>query len=618
MRKKNLKILLVCIVNRNYGDTIIADCTEYLIRKALGRAVDENTILRYKIDCGDLWQIQYSDAVVFAGGGLLKVKQEKFYCHVCDIISEAERLGIPVFMNSVGVEGFDDEDERCTMLKTCVNYNCVKAITIRDDFALMKDKYKERSDLRIKSVFDPAVWVKDVYKCSIKNDGVVGINVARGNLFPDYGNEQLDEAFMLDFWTDLVKLLEEHSMRWIVFTNGAKGDNAFADKLLEKIGHGEKLPAPTNAEKLVENISQFSSVIALRMHACITSCSLGIPCVGLVWNNKLRMWSKKIDAEQLYISPENINAEIVFNTLMNPIIKKKVNINFFKKYGVYYELKRFIRKYVVNRNIGYDGLSGKIFEVGLGGIQHRYKAPNSISELECRLKEGCQFFEVDVRVDTEGKAACINGWSDKNLRLLGLEPKIGERRERPVEELSKCLIDVTFKIGGFEEIADLIAKYKGVKLILDVGLPPADLKEALFEDISSTLKKYGLDSDRIFIRLQREEDIKLWLKQKCASKMIYFYPDSRKKEDDKIKQDKALAVCKKYDISLISISENSFDDDTALIMKDNKLLPIVFSYEKLGDAASAVERGAYLVGSFYYSECYAKKLTAYSKESPNS
>ncbi|WP_296567278.1 hypothetical protein [Ruminococcus sp.] len=86
MKKKGLKILLVCIVNRNYGDTIIADCTDYLIRRALGRD-SGSSILRYKIDCGDLWQIQFADAVVFAGGGLVKFRQEKFYPHVCDIIS---------------------------------------------------------------------------------------------------------------------------------------------------------------------------------------------------------------------------------------------------------------------------------------------------------------------------------------------------------------------------------------------------------------------------------------------------------------------------------------------------------------------------------------------------
>ena len=213
---KNLKIMLVCIVNSNYGDSIIADCTEYLINKALGKKAEDSMILRYKIDCGDLWQIRFADAVVFAGGGLLKFKQEQFDVHVCSIIEEAQKQGVPVYLNSVGVEGFDDRDERCRRLKACVNCDCVKGITVRDDLDLMNKKYKHRRDLRIKGVFDPAVWAKDVYNKSIGEDTVVGINAARGELFPDYGNDKLDEEFMLSFWSDTIKLLEDsgYNLLW--------------------------------------------------------------------------------------------------------------------------------------------------------------------------------------------------------------------------------------------------------------------------------------------------------------------------------------------------------------------------------------------------------------------
>ena len=609
MTKKNLKILLVCIVNRNYGDSIIADCTEYLIRKALGRHADENSVLRYKIDSGDLWQIQFADAVVFAGGGLLKFRQEKFYSHVCDIIEEAQRFGIPVFMNSVGVEGFDEDDERCVMLKAHVNYDCVKAITIRDDTELFLQKYKENPKLRVKSVFDPAVWVKDVYNSDHASDGLVGINVARGNLFPDYGNDRFDESFMLDFWTKIVALLEKNGYRWKIFTNGGKGDEIFASKLMEKLGHGEKLPAPHDSKTLVGNISMFSSVIALRMHACITAFSLGIPCVGLEWNNKIRMWSRKIKSEAFYISPEDLSAENVYNAFVNAVGGKRVKSSFFKRHGVYSELKRFIGKYAQNRNVGRNDLPDKIFDVGLGGIQHRYKAPNSLDELERRLARGSRFFEVDVRADTDGKSVCINGWSEKNLRLLGFTIENTERKERSAEELKNSLLDGAFRMGTLEDAAEIISKYRAVKLILDVGLPPADLKEAFFEDIALTLKKYSMDSDRTFIRLQREGDIKLWQNQDCFCRLIYFYPESGDTEESMAKQKKALSVCKKYDIDYISVSEKNFTEDTARIMKEKKLRPVVFSYEKLGDAAEAVDRGAALAGSFYYSSFYTKNLT---------
>ena len=606
---KNLKIMLVCIVNSNYGDGIIADCTEYLIKKALGKKAKYSTVLRYKIDSEDLWQIQFTDAVVFAGGGLLKFKQEKFYNHLCNIIEEAQRCGVPVFMNSVGVEGFDDQDERFVMLKNYVNYDCVKGITIRDDIVLMTDKYKERSDLRVKGVFDPAVWAKDVYEKSMHDNGIVGINVARGDLFPDYGNSELDEDFMLSFWSDMIKLLEDKGYNWKVFTNGAKGDEAFANKLMTKIGHGEKLPPPLNSEMLVENISSFEAIIALRMHACITSYSLGIPCIGLVWNNKLRLWSEKIKTPEFYISPDNINAENVFNTFLEAKEKSVRKLGYFKKNAVYFELKRFLSKYAKNRNVSGADISDKVFEVGLGGIQHRYKAPNSLDELERRLQEGCRFFEADIRADVEGKPVCINGWSEKNLRMLGIDIQSDKPKGVALNEFKTKLLDGKFRMGGFDEAAEILSKYKGVRIILDVGVPPASLKEPLFENIAAILKSYKMDNDRTFIRLQSEGDVKLWRKQNCPSRIIYFFPESRSTEDCKAKQEKALSVCKKYGIVLISISEKNFTEENSQILKDNKLSPVVFSYEKLGDAASAFERGAHFVGTCYYSSCYYKRLT---------
>ena len=605
---KNLKIMLVCIVNSNYGDGIIADCTEYLIKKALGKKAKYSTVLRYKIDSEDLWQIQFTDAVVFAGGGLLKFKQEQFDVHVCSIIEEAQKQGVPVYLNSVGVEGFDDRDERCRRLKACVNCDCVKGITVRDDLDLMNKKYKDRRDLRIKGVFDPAVWAKDVYNKSIGEDTVVGINAARGELFPDYGNDKLDEEFMLSFWSDTIKLLEDSGYNWKVFTNGGRGDERFADMLMTKIGHGEKLPAPTNAEMLVDNISGFSSVIALRMHACITSYSLGIPCVGLVWNNKLRMWSEKINASEYYISPENITAENVYNTFLKVCEKPPRKLGYFKKNTVYFELKRFLRKYAKNRTVGSDDVSERVFEVGLGGINHKYKAPNSLDELEHRLKEGCTFFEADIRTDIDGKAVCINGWSEKNLRLLGFDTEEGKPKEKSLEELRSHKLDGKYRMGGFDETADMIAGYKGVRLILDVGIPPAGLKKAFFGNIAAILKQRGMDNDRTFIRLQSENDVKLWREQNCPSRIIYFFPESGK-EDSKAKQEKAVSVCSKYGIKLISVSEKNFTDENAKTIKDAKLSPVVFSYEKTSEISRAFEKGAYFVGSCYYSSQYYKKLT---------
>ena len=226
-----------------------------------------------------------------------------------------------------------------------------------------------------------------------------------------------------------------------------------------------------------------------------------------------------------------------------------------------------------------------------------------------RLEEGCLLFEADVRASEDGTPVCINGWTEKNLKLLGLSAKDYPGKELPAQTLRQSRLDGTFTMGTFEETAGLIAGYQGAKVIIDVGLPPADLKEKMFADIAEILKKTGLSKKRSYIRLQREGDIKLWKKQKCPCELMYFLPDSDIPEERTEKQAKALEICEKYNITLISMLSKTFDDRTSEMLKNKGMKPVIFAYDKLGDAFSALDKGAEMVGTNFYSARYAEKLT---------
>ena len=53
----------------------------------------------------------------------------------------------------------------------------------------------------------------------------------------------------------------------------------------------------------------------------------------------------------------------------------------------------------------------------------------------------------------------------------------------------------------------------------------------------------------------------------------------------------------------------TYTDETEELLKDKKLKPVIFSCDKVGDAVEMIERGAYLVGSNFYSARYIKDLT---------
>ncbi|MBO4866128.1 MAG: polysaccharide pyruvyl transferase family protein [Ruminococcus sp.] len=607
--ERGLKILLVCITNKNYGDTIIADCTEYLLHKALGRADKTTKVLRYSIMSCDLHQIRYVDAVIFAGGGLIKYEHEDFCERISEIVDEAEKCDVPVFLNAMGVEGYDEKDDRCQRLKKALNSEAVKAVTIRDDFELFRKKYAYRKGLRVKPVFDTAVWADKVYREVPADSDVIGLNVARGDIFADYGAEGIDEEYMLAFWKDLTEKLTKRGVKWKIFTNGFDSDEKFAVKLCKMLGC-EKMPQVGSARQLVRYLCGFKAVVAVRMHACITSCALGLPCVGLVWNDKLRMWGEKIGTPDRYIEPDELNADKVLLMLDRAMFEGGKSAGAVSKMLAPLELKKFLWKECKPRGQKYDGqLADKIMEVGLGGIQHKYKAINNLNEMKRRMENGCTVFEADVRLTSDLKAVCVNSWSEKNLKMLGFEMNDQSRLGIPEKDFLSARYDGKYKTCSFEDVAKEFAVRGNVRLMIDIGIPPKEQHEALLKETAKILKATGLGKKRTMIRFQREKDIKLWNTLECDCTIVYFLKDSTDPAEREEYRNKAFSVCKKYGLDTISMVAQTYTVDTAELLKDKNLKPVIFSCDKVGDAVEMIERGAYLVGSNFYSARYIKDLT---------
>ena len=127
-------------------------------------------------------------------------------------MNEAQKYDIPVFFSAIGCEAFHPEDENSVSLKNAVNQPCVKGISCRDDIETLKNDYIENPDVRLTTVYDPAVWCRETYKDCIsskdrKTNRTIGLGVVRSNLFEDYGNPQITKQFQLDFWKKTAELL---------------------------------------------------------------------------------------------------------------------------------------------------------------------------------------------------------------------------------------------------------------------------------------------------------------------------------------------------------------------------------------------------------------------------
>ena len=264
-------------------------------------------------------QLKDVDAIIFAGGGFLKFRTQGLNYYVEQIVKIAEKHNIPVMMNGVGIEGYDENDIRCQRLKKAINKDCMKVITTRDDIDTLQKLYIHNPNIKTSRVGDPALWVPECYrtKKSEEDNGTIGVNVIRGRVYQAYGND-LTEFQLLAFYKKLIMGIENRGWKWVLFSNGMAADQKFGRSILNALGceDNQKLLAPPmNTKEFLNQIRSFKCVFGARLHACITSYALDVPVVGLIWSEKLQIFSEVIDKKQSFFAEDNLDVEAILDAM---------------------------------------------------------------------------------------------------------------------------------------------------------------------------------------------------------------------------------------------------------------------------------------------------------------
>lgn len=359
---KMKQILLAGLISdNNLGDKVIADCTEYLYKNEtknnpgikykwidlVGLTVLQNkkpfivrkfngALYRFKIKAGHIGVqnivksfenyfeplIKNSDLIVVVGGGLIKYKYQYFWAQISGLINAACKQNIPVVLNALGVEGYDEKDLSCQYLKKSLNSTCVNTITTRDDIKTLMDHYlKNNPFCKPKLVADSAVFASETYQVKPIKSNIIGIGLIRGNIFTD-NDLPFPKEKLVKLYVNLFTELDNQKIDYQIFTNGLQTDLDLAEQIFSKLGKPNEIKnilVPKTPAELVQIISKFKGVIAARLHACIISYSLKIPCVGLVWNDKLSLFGNIIGYPDRFIKIKDFDAKYIICQLQKAI-----------------------------------------------------------------------------------------------------------------------------------------------------------------------------------------------------------------------------------------------------------------------------------------------------------
>lgn len=612
--RSKVNILLVEIINRNLGDTVIAENTFSLLQRALPKfRKGQYVIHHYNLSSEDRDMVSAADLIIFDGGGVIKFKQEKWYYYVWQILEWAQERNIPTFFCGVGVEGYDEGDERCQMLKKALRYSCVKGISVRDDIDTLKTCYLHGLDTPCFPVYDPAVHTGTAYNISkSRNSNIIGIGVIRHHIFDEYGYPQITREFQLEMWCSLIRELESRGYDWKLFSTGLKSDNETALEVLDAIGKSEErdrylVPRPTEGRELVESIAAFRGVVSCRMHANIIAYSLGIPSVGLVWNNKLSFWGKKIGYPERFLTADHFCAKDIADCLEVSLREGVQRVNDLSKYSVYRPLKKFVRQYGKTAEkrkaqpVFTHSWKDTLLAPALGCHRLLYTGMNSPITLPWVQAGGFRHLEVDVRLTSDGRAVCVNGWSEKTYEKLGIPSGTYDRTGMPYVDFMKCrYYDGHYPVTDLSSLFEILKPSAEQQLILGIGKPANALTPQYVSTFETLFDRFPDCWKYCTIRLESQYDVELFRKSSRPFSLMFYYPPKDVREKNNITVTSVSAFCKENDIHWISISRNAYDQETAQALSAASLKVCVFSCHTATDILVVRNLGAALIGSTYH------------------
>ena len=350
--KKAIRILLITNCNSdNLGDRLIEICDISLIRTVMKNLGKEDYSIK-SVNSGFISKkesknmVKDTDLIIFGGAPVFNYAYQNFYSNTIKTIETAELYGKPVIFSAVGIESYDENSVECQKLKKAVNKDCVKQITTRDGFNFL-EKYHTNPQIPIAKVADPATFTGEIFNSFIKskhdNKKKIGIFILREAGFKD-NNINFSGEKAATLWKGVEEELKARGYDYEFLSSGHFPDEAFIEKMINKYGiNPDKCVFNMDApEKMVSRISSYDGVISCRLHPSITSYSLEVPSVGIVWNNKVVNFYNNIGYPERLIRTDRIKAKHVVNTLILAM-KKKVKRDNEYRMTVYQTLFEGIR-----------------------------------------------------------------------------------------------------------------------------------------------------------------------------------------------------------------------------------------------------------------------------------
>lgn len=337
--------LIVKIVKSIYSDFLFGGKGTYDIFDLKSFSTTNDSSIKFSVDINDLFvgdiskrrtqqeRIEYQssaildfinnyDVIIITGGGIISYK---FYYleHICAIIDACEKLNKKIIINSVGIEDYSRNDSEFKFWKRYLNSNCIKYFSTRDYIDELRNDWICNENIITEFVPDNVILL-DRYtniKRNIESD-IIGVGLIRQSVYDDFYGLSFSEK-LVEFYTDVAKVLEKSGVKYEFFTNGVPSDLYILKEVEKHLGHVCKVSIPYSTDSLIGIISGYRGLITARMHSMIIAYSLGIPFISLNWHKKVKFFNELIDNDDYLFDIVSISGNEVLSLLKKRLRKKE-------------------------------------------------------------------------------------------------------------------------------------------------------------------------------------------------------------------------------------------------------------------------------------------------------
>ncbi|RCJ22323.1 hypothetical protein A6770_29930 [Nostoc minutum NIES-26] len=274
-------------------------------------------------------KLEGASVLIIGGGQLLADNNFDFPLKIYGVSQCAKKLGLPFYFYGCGVSYH--WSRLATFLFSQALSNAT-SITVRDIESLNRLSKRMPGILtKLSASHDIATCCAEAYGIHRKeNSQYIGLGVAEPDVLKRHSKELIQDLFtqtkLLQFWIDIAHELINRKLQFKFFTNGSPNDQLFAETIVDSLVESRDrsdilLPRPTNGKALVKTISNFRGIVAFRLHACIVAYSLGIPVIGIKWDDKLESFFKESKQENYCFEASSITPAKLVDSIVDTISK---------------------------------------------------------------------------------------------------------------------------------------------------------------------------------------------------------------------------------------------------------------------------------------------------------